>query len=49
LAEYPPVRNRWESRDRMFRAALARYDKNMFRGTWTEDVNAHSSRERAAL
>lgn len=49
LSEYPPVLNRWESRDRMFRTALARYDKNMFRGTWTEDVKAHSSRERATL
>ncbi|UEL30068.1 galactosyltransferase-related protein [Pseudarthrobacter sp. L1SW] len=49
LSEYPAVENRWESRDRMFRTALARYDRNMFRGTWTEDVKAHSSRERAEL
>lgn len=47
LAEYPPVPNRWESRDRMFRTALARYDKQMFRGTWIEDVETHSFRERA--
>jgi len=35
---YPPVSSRWESRDRMFRAALANYDNNDFSGTYREDV-----------
>jgi N-terminal domain of galactosyltransferase len=26
IAHYPPVRDRWESRDRMFRQALSNYD-----------------------
>jgi predicted glycosyltransferase involved in capsule biosynthesis len=35
---YPPVSSRWESRDRMFRAALANYDNNHFAGTYREDM-----------
>jgi hypothetical protein len=38
IAHYPPVRDRWESRDRMFRAALANYDAADFRGTYREDA-----------
>jgi hypothetical protein len=49
LAEYPPVHTRWESRDRMFRTALGRYDRELFRGTWTEDLSTHPSYERAVL
>jgi GT2 family glycosyltransferase len=37
VSQYP-VRNRWESRDKMFRQALAYYDDDDFRGTFTEDV-----------
>lgn len=33
-----PVTNRWESRDRMFRQALANYDEANFRGTYDLDV-----------
>jgi hypothetical protein len=33
-----PVSNRWESRDRMFRQALANYDAADFRGTYDLDV-----------
>jgi glycosyltransferase involved in cell wall biosynthesis len=40
IAHYPPVKDRWESRDRMFRAALANYDDANFRGTFAEDVAA---------
>ena len=35
---YPPVSSRWESRDRMFRAALANYDNNDFAGTYRQDL-----------
>lgn len=37
VAHYP-VANRWESRDRMFRAALANYDNADFMGTYERDV-----------
>jgi hypothetical protein len=40
IANYPPVRDRWESRDRMFRQALANYDSDDFSGTYTHD-NQH--------
>jgi glycosyltransferase involved in cell wall biosynthesis len=40
IAHYPPVKDRWESRDRMFRTALANYDDANFRGTYAEDVAA---------
>jgi len=36
-AYYPPVRDRWESRDRMFRQALANYDNDRFLGTYSAD------------
>jgi hypothetical protein len=35
---YPPVRDRWESRDRMFRQALANYDRGDFSGTFATDI-----------
>jgi hypothetical protein len=35
---YPPVKDRWESRDRMFRQALANYDCGHFAGTLAADV-----------
>lgn len=34
---YPPVASRWESRDRMFRTALANYDRADFSGTYSRD------------
>lgn len=37
MANYPPVRDRWESRDRMFRQALANYDTGDFLGTYQQD------------
>ncbi|HLJ15383.1 MAG TPA: galactosyltransferase-related protein [Bryobacteraceae bacterium] len=37
IANYP-VSNRWESRDKMFRQALANYDRNYFLGTYSSDV-----------
>jgi hypothetical protein len=37
IANYPPVKDRWESRDRMFRQALANYDAADFQGTYTKD------------
>jgi len=33
-----PLSNRWESRDKMFRQALANYDSNHFRGTYSTDI-----------
>lgn len=38
IGAYPPVKDRWESRDRMFRAALANYDRGDFQGTYTRDL-----------
>jgi len=38
IAAYPPVKDRWESRDRMFRQALANYDNADFQGTYAADV-----------
>lgn len=38
IGHYPPVVNRWESRDRMFRQALSNYDNADFRGTYDLDV-----------
>jgi GT2 family glycosyltransferase len=38
IAAYPPVKDRWESRDRMFRQALANYDLADFQGTYDRDV-----------
>lgn len=37
IAYYPPVSSRWESRDRMFRTALANYDDANFLGTYARD------------
>jgi hypothetical protein len=37
IANYP-VSNRWESRDKMFRQALANYDRGNFMGTYSADV-----------
>lgn len=42
IAAYPPVSSRWESRDRMFRTALANYDDANFRGSYSHDVAAYS-------
>ncbi len=38
IGAYPPVSSRWESRDRMFRTALANYDNANFAGTYRQDV-----------
>lgn len=38
MAAYPPAKDRWESRDRMFRQALANYDAGDFQGTYDLDV-----------
>ena len=37
MANYPPAATRWESRDRMFRQALAFYDAGDLRGTFAAD------------
>lgn len=37
IAHYPRVNSRWESRDRMFRQALAFYDQGDFGGTYGAD------------
>lgn len=39
VAHYP-LANRWESRDKMFRQALANYDAGDFQGTYEHDVRA---------
>ncbi len=33
-----PIANRWESRDKMFRQALANYDADNFMGTYNRDI-----------
>jgi hypothetical protein len=38
IAHYPPVKDRWESRDRMFRQALANYDRKDFLGSYDRDI-----------
>lgn len=38
MARYPEFSSRWESRDRMFRQALANYDQANFRGTYSHDI-----------
>jgi glycosyltransferase involved in cell wall biosynthesis len=38
MRHYPIARDRWESRDRMFREALANYDQADFRGTFAADA-----------
>jgi hypothetical protein len=42
IAAYPPVKDRWESRDRMFRQALANYDNADFQGTYEADVRDYA-------
>ncbi|WP_313249240.1 galactosyltransferase-related protein [Stenotrophomonas indicatrix] len=44
IGAYPPVSSRWESRDRMFRTALANYDAANFDGTFAQDVERLASR-----
>ena len=43
VAHYP-MSNRWESRDRMFRQALANYDRHHFLGTYSSDNRRTSAR-----
>jgi hypothetical protein len=38
IARYPGSATRWESRDRIFRQALANYDADCFLGTYQEDA-----------
>lgn len=38
VAHYPLVSSRWESRDRMFRTALANYDDANFQGSYQRDL-----------
>jgi len=45
IGHYPPVANRWESRDRMFRQALANYDNADFQGTYDLDVQETPARK----
>lgn len=42
-----PVADRWESRDRMFRQALANYDEADFQGTFGVDIHRFAARTRA--
>ena len=49
IGNYPPVTDRWESRDRMFRQALANYDNNDFRGTFDADIKSVAARGTSAL
>ena len=44
IRAYPPVKDRWESRDRMFRQALANYDRADFRGTYDLDTSEKEAR-----
>lgn len=39
-----PLKDRWESRDRMFRQALANYDRADFQGTYTQDLHRVTAR-----
>ena len=48
IGHYPPVTNRWESRDRMFRQALANYDDANFQGTYDLDVQEIAARKISA-
>lgn len=45
---YYPVADRWESRDRMFRQALANYDDANFKGTYDLDVKQFGGPDSAA-
>lgn len=42
ISAYPPVTSRWESRDRMFRTALANYDDGNFMGSYTADNDIYA-------
>ncbi|RQZ06074.1 glycosyltransferase [Burkholderia sp. Bp9031] len=44
IRHYPPVQDRWESRDRMFRQALANYDRGDWLGTYEEDALRSTTR-----
>lgn len=44
IGNYPPCKDRWESRDRMFRQALANYDRADFRGTFDLDSTEKAAR-----
>lgn len=46
MAAYPPFKDRWESRDRMFRQALANYDAGDFRGTYDRDAREYPATRR---
>lgn len=48
IGHYPPVKNRWESRDRMFRQALANYDNANFQGTYDLDVQQIAAKKISA-
>jgi GT2 family glycosyltransferase len=39
-----PISNRWESRDKMFRQALANYDAGVFSGTYSDDLSKYEFR-----
>ena len=43
MKEYPDSVDRWESRDRMFRKAIARYDQGSFSGTLANDIADHAN------
>lgn len=42
MMAYSTFADRWQSRDHMFRCALANYDKNYFVGTYADDINKYS-------
>lgn len=45
MARYPEFSSRWESRDQMFRQALANYDQANFQGTYSSDIRRIESWE----
>jgi hypothetical protein len=45
VARYPKVKDRWESRDRMFRTALENYDRAEFSGTYVVDAERFTALE----
>jgi hypothetical protein len=47
IGAYPATRDRWESRDRMFRTALANYDRADFQGTYRQDVRDYPTAQLA--
>lgn len=42
MQPYMQYKDRWESRDRMFRSALANYDKDNFMGTYSTDAETYT-------